>query len=96
MNVQNTKILYIDDDADDRQFLAEAIKMVNPTVEVVCAENGIKGLDYLNTVKKTDAELPSLIVLDINMPYLDGKETFHTIRKDPELGTIPIVVFNSS
>ncbi len=89
-------ILYVDDDADDREFLAEAIKGVNATVEVRFAENGLEALNLLDTIKNTPAELPCLIILDINMPYLDGRETFRRIRNHTQLQSIPIVVFTSS
>ncbi|MBD0332576.1 MAG: response regulator [Chitinophagaceae bacterium] len=89
-------ILYVEDDADDREFLSEALKEVNPDVEVVFAENGLKALDYLSTIKNNQSKLPCLIVLDINMPYLDGKETFRRIKSDSGLKDVPIVVFTSS
>jgi CheY-like chemotaxis protein len=87
-------ILYVDDDADDREFLSDAIKDVNPQVEVVLAENGLKALDYLNTVK--NEHLPCVIILDINMPYMDGRQTSSRIRSEPGLKDIPIIVFTSS
>jgi CheY-like chemotaxis protein len=94
--VQNEKtILYVDDDEDDQEFLMEAIKEVNPNVEVVLAGNGIEALDYLDTVKDT-FKLPNLIILDINMPYLNGKETFERIKNDLRLQNIPVIFFTSS
>ncbi len=94
---QNPKVvLYIDDDEDDREFLLEAFKEVNPEVEVVLVENGVKALDYLNTAKSNQTTLPNLIILDLNMPYLDGFQTFQRIKQEPELQSVPIVVFTSS
>jgi len=89
-------ILYVDDDADDREFLCEAIKGADPKVDIVCAENGIKALEYLHDIKKTNADVPCLIILDINMPFLDGKETFGEIKKDPAFESIPVLIFSSS
>ena len=91
-----TTILYVDDDEDDREFLSEAFKEVAPEVEVVLAENGLKALDYLSAVKDNHTKLPSLIVLDINMPYLDGVQTFQRIKQEPELQRVPVVIFTSS
>src|SRR5687767_10565327 len=90
------KILCVDDDADDRLFLTEAINDMNPEVSVVSVENGIEAMNYLNDAKTEASNLPCLIVLDINMPLLDGKQTFQRLKDDPELKKIPVVVFTSS
>lgn len=89
-------ILYVDDDADDRELLADAIHIADPAMEVKLAENGLKALEYLQTIKDTDDGLPCLIVLDLNMPFLDGKETFERIKKDTALQAVPVIVFSSS
>ncbi len=96
MTAKHKVILYADDDADDREFLADALHEANADVEVVFAENGLQALEYLNTLKENTAKLPCLIVLDINMPFLDGKETFERIKKDNTLQTVPVIVFSSS
>ena len=96
MNNKPKFILYVDDDADDREFLCEAIKDADPEVSVVCAENGVKALEYLRELKNTDTGMPCLIVLDINMPFLDGRETFTEIKKDPALDSVPVLIFSSS
>ena len=90
------KILYVDDDADDREFFSEAIKDGNPSTNIVFAENGLEALDYLNSVLNTRSNLPCLIVLDLNMPLLDGKETFQRIKRNERLQNVPIVIFTSS
>ena len=86
----------VDDDADDREFLTDAIKDVSPEVDVVLAENGLVALDYLKAIKKEETKLPCLIVLDINMPYLDGVQTFHQLKQDATLKKLPVIVFSSS
>jgi CheY-like chemotaxis protein len=93
---KNRIILYVDDDADDRDIFAVALKDINPDVNIVMAENGAKALDYLNSALDSRTGLPCLMVLDINMPVLDGKETFHRIRKDQRLQNLPVIVFTSS
>ena len=87
-------ILYIDDDADDREFLSDAIKSADPAVEVKTATNGKEALDYLDRSKESNP--PCLIVLDLNMPVMDGKQTFSEIRKDTNYHQIPLVIFSSS
>ena len=93
--VKNTTILYIDDDEDDLEMLQEAIREIDPRYEIVKAGNGEEGLSELYKMKENQT-LPCLIVLDINMPKLDGKQTFQRIRADKALFNIPIVIFSTS
>lgn len=85
-------ILFVDDDADDREVLANVLERVSPQVNAVFAENGLKAIEYLNQSPR----LPCLIVLDLNMPVLDGKETFKKIRNELNLGSVPVIIFTSS
>jgi CheY-like chemotaxis protein len=88
------KILYIDDDLDDCLLLKQAINKVAP-IEIVYAHNGLEALASLQQQKQNNS-LPCLIVLDINMPVMDGKETLKNIRKDPTFKSIPLVIFTTS
>lgn len=87
-------ILYADDDDDDREMLSNAIASINPDITVVHAGNGLEALDYLKDQKQHN--LPCLVVLDINMPLMDGKKTFQLIKEDPDLNNLPIMIFTSS
>jgi CheY-like chemotaxis protein len=95
MDKKPKTILYIDDDPDDREILSSAVKEMNCDVNVIEVENGIKALDYLNRVKKS-GHLPCLILLDLNMPMLDGKETLVRIRQDNSFEKVPVIVYTSS
>ena len=88
-------ILYIDDDADDRELLQIELNRVDPGVNIAVAEDGMHGLAYLDAAKKVQ-ELPCLIVLDLNMPRLDGRQTFSKIREDSDLQSIPVIIYTSS
>ena len=94
MNSERKLILYADDDADDREFLSSAIRQLSPTTDVILAENGVEAMDYL--VSNSKYPLPCLIVLDLNMPLLDGRETYEKIQLHPELKGVPTIVFTSS
>ncbi len=59
------------------------------------ATDGKDALDRLADMKAA-GKLPCLIVLDINMPRMDGKETFLAIRSDEALANIPVVIFSTS
>jgi CheY-like chemotaxis protein len=89
----NKTILFVDDDADDRDVLADVLKLVSPQVNAVFAENGVEAIAYLSDKME---DLPCLIVLDLNMPLLDGKETFKKIRNELNLVSVPVIIFTSS
>lgn len=87
--------MYVEDDADDREFLSEAIKEANPGVHVVFAENGVKAIQFLSRIEQGNSTMPCLIVLDLNMPFMDGKTTFTKIKTELKLG-VPVIIFTSS
>lgn len=90
-----TTVLCIDDDLDDLMFIREAILSFNPVLEIIEVPDGKAGLDYLSDCKMNEM-LPCLIIMDINMPRMDGKKTMNLIRKDDMLSAIPLVVFTTS
>jgi CheY-like chemotaxis protein len=89
-------VLYIDDDHDDIEIITAAIRQADPNLNIQVAENGMAALEYLNAAKENEKPLPSLIILDINMPYLDGAATFEKIRQDPFMKELPLFIFTSS
>ncbi len=88
-------VLCVDDDLDDLQILIEIIQELDQNIEVATAFNGMEALQYLNTAK-FEQRLPCLIIMDINMPYLDGKETLVRIKKQELFMQIPIVILSTS
>jgi CheY-like chemotaxis protein len=87
-------VLCVDDDEDDRFLLREALSMLAPELGIVEVSNGVDALTYLKNSKQQ--HLPCLVILDINMPYLDGKQTLERIRLDAHLSALNIVIFTSS
>jgi len=99
-NKKSISILMADDDEDDRFLLKkgfDAAKLNNPLKFVV---DGQDLLDYLkhegNYTHLTDADLPGIILLDLNMPKKDGREALKEIKADPKLRRIPIVILTTS
>jgi len=88
-------VLCVDDDADDRELVCYTINEIDPSFAVVHAENGIEAIEYLSKAKATD-NLPCLVILDINMPKMDGKETLAKIKNDEHLNDLPVVIFSTS
>lgn len=88
------QIFYADDDSDDIYLVRESIKKYAENVELISFENGLDLLVYLKRQPK--ASYPCLIMLDINMPFMDGKETLQEIRKVPSFEVIPVIFFSTS
>jgi two-component system response regulator len=88
-------ILHIDDDQDDRDLVRQAMASIDPSIILREAKDGKKAIDFLHQAKLF-GDLPRLIILDINMPVMDGYDTFKEISKDDKLSLIPIVVFTTS
>jgi CheY-like chemotaxis protein len=94
MLVEKT-VLLIDDDKEDLEMLQDALKTIDINHKILEAHDGIQGLAKLKELNEQNI-LPCLIVLDINMPKLDGKQTFVTIKNNSQLSKIPIVIFSTS
>ena len=75
----STKILYADDDCDDHFFLRESITSSGLPADIVYLTDGDQVIRYL---EHNDDVLPSLIVLDLNMPRLNGKQTLERLKND--------------
>jgi CheY-like chemotaxis protein len=88
-------ILWADDDLDDLMVMREVLGDIDSSHEIIEVDNGRKVLDYLHRVKLSQ-RFPCLIVLDMNMPVLSGRETLVALKADPVLSTIPVVIFTTS
>jgi CheY-like chemotaxis protein len=88
-------IFCIDDDAEDVEMLKEAVQSLNVSYEFVQATDGEAGISMLRKMI-LQGEKPCLIVLDINMPRMDGRETFLALKKEALLAGIPTVIFSTS
>ena len=93
--MKKNTILWADDDADDLQMMREILLKNNKDYNIVEVNNGKEALNYLSKAKENHV-LPCLIILDINMPVLDGKEALSIIKKDRDFQQIPVVVFTTS
>lgn len=89
-----------DDDADDRLLARDALGDCDLPCNLRFVDNGEKLLDYLfqrgSYESAEEAPRPDLILLDLNMPRLDGREALSQIKTDPQLRTIPVVVLTTS
>ena len=86
LSMSRKSVLIVDDDADIRDLLAEAL--VQEGFDVMTAANGLEGLRILRGLRAP----PSVILLDLMMPILDGYGFLDQFRRDPVLASIPLVV----
>ena len=88
-------VIYADDDPDDLDLVEEAFRQYANNVEVITFRDGSQVLSYLKNIADADP-LPCLIILDINMPVLNGKEVLIRVRQIESLQSVPIVLFTTS
>jgi CheY-like chemotaxis protein len=92
-------ILCADDDPDDRLLLRDAARACGLGT-VVFVEDGEEALAYLRGegrfADRDSAPVPSIVLLDLNMPRKDGREALREIRADARLRQIPVVVLTTS
>ena len=87
-------ILWADDDPDDMETFKDVIGTLDERYEVFEFSNGQELLIHLQSI--VDTSPPCLIVLDMNMPVMDGRETLSKLKEDENYKAIPVVVFTTS
>jgi CheY-like chemotaxis protein len=95
-NARTAKVVVADDDQSAVELLREAFERSSLSCELDAVFSGQQLLDYLRKEETTESERPSLILLDLNMPGKDGRQTLSEIKADPNLRDIPIIVMTSS
>lgn len=91
------QIVIADDDKDDQLFFEEAVKLSDLSCEITSFYDGSTVLEYLhNKVDPKKQKLPDLIILDINMPHINGIEVLSTIKSDTSLKGIPVYMLSTT
>ena len=85
-------ILYAEDDSDDFESVKEALNHINDRHLLLHAKNGQEAVSLIENT----TVLPSLIVLDLNMPIMDGKQVLQWLKQKDEFKNIPVMVFTTS
>jgi CheY-like chemotaxis protein len=96
MKTEEFKILYVEDNYGDALLLKTAFKRRKffPQLDVV--EDGIAAMGYLRGEPGAEGQRPDLILLDLNLPKMNGFEILREVREDPTLKQIPVVIFSGS
>ena len=90
-------LLLVEDSDPDAEALMRIAKRLPLPVPVVRVRDGENALDYLyRRGAHEDAERPTLILLDMHMPGISGRDVLTTLKADPDLRTIPVIIFSSS
>jgi len=92
--MQTTKsILLVEDDRVDAMTVKRAFRDLNVTIQLAHSKNGEEALEYL---RNPDNEIPCVILLDLNMPKMNGIEFLKIAKADEKLKKIPIIVLTTS
>ena len=97
LSIDNSKnlVVYVDDDEDDLQFVRSSFALYENSLEVLTFQQPHKAYDFFLQLEAVTIK-PCLIILDMNMPGMDGRETLIRIRQSEEYKNIPVVVFTTS
>lgn len=90
---QPRDILLVEDDAADALLVQEALRARGAARSIAWVPDGLAALELL---RDPEATRPDLIVVDLNMPRMNGRELLAVLKADTELKTIPVVVLSTS
>jgi two-component system, response regulator len=100
MEEANMEILMIEDDLADAELATQAFRKNRLVNKIRIIHNGEEALEYLLCKEshrdRGPAHMPVLILLDLNLPAMDGIEVLRQIRLDPRTKTLPVIVMTSS
>ena len=88
-------ILVVEDDPVDQEMIVLAFKRASVKNKLITKSNGQEALDYLLAPRR-ESVLPAVIILDLNMPHMDGFEFLRRIKTEPRFAAIPVVVLTTS
>ncbi|TMQ14416.1 MAG: response regulator [Deltaproteobacteria bacterium] len=91
------RVLLVEDNPGDAELIRDALEHTELCLEIAVVPDGADALDHVfRRGRHAQAARPDLIVLDLNLPRLGGREVLAEIRQHPALHAIPIVIFTSS
>src|SRR5688572_1603333 len=97
MNSRTIEILLVEDNPGDARLTLEAFKEAKVINHLSVVSDGVEALAYLRREGRfASASTPDLILLDLNLPKMDGREVLAAIKEDVGLRTIPVVVLTTS
>jgi two-component system response regulator len=95
--MENTHILLVKDNLDDKLLLLRACKTSDLHSTIMTVQDGVEAINYLLGLGPFEGRpLPSLVLLDLNLPKVDGVEVLARIRAQAEIRALPVIVLSSS
>lgn len=92
-----TEVLLVEDSPGDVRLTQEAFRDANQSIQLHVASDGVEAMAFLRREGVHDrAPRPDIILLDLNLPKMDGREVLALIKEDENLKTIPIVILTTS
>ncbi|MEO6547854.1 MAG: response regulator [Ferruginibacter sp.] len=91
-------ILIAEDDADDRYLMKTALEETGIAGDVKYVENGVEVINYLESITEENGQVnyPKFILLDLNMPKMDGREVLKKIKSTDAYRKIPVIIFSTT
>lgn len=89
------KILLVDDDVEDRDIIRDALGDLGYHSVVHFEENGESAISYLESAYASGT-LPSMVILDLNMPRMNGTQTLRHLKTDERFRDIPVIIYSTS
>jgi two-component system response regulator len=96
-SLQPANVLLIEDNEDDVELTLAALEVSRVHMQIHVVPDGLAAMAFLNQAGPyADKPRPDLVLLDLNLPLMDGREVLQAVRADPKLTEIPVVVLTTS
>lgn len=89
-------ILLVEDNADDAFLTQEAFESLSIPPQFTVSDDGVSALEHLKGLLDRREPLPDLLLLDLNMPRMDGFGLLQAVKANPELRHLPVLIFSTS
>lgn len=96
-DLEEFEVLLVDDSPGDVRLTQEAFRSADRAVNLLIATDGVEAMDFLRQQGgRSEAPRPDLVLLDLNLPRMDGREVLTKVKGDDRLKTIPVVILTTS
>lgn len=92
-NGKKSKIVMVDDDSEDVFFVRKALSSASDDIVFDAVDSGIR---FLETLNKSDSPKPDLILLDINMPRMNGYDVLAALKEESQWENLPVIMLTTS
>ena len=91
------RVLLVEDNAGDVRLTREAFREAGVSLELHVAQDGVEAMEFLRVQGRfAGSPRPDLILLDLNMPRMDGRAVLDELKRDPVLKSIPVIILSTS